>query len=46
MVSACMVKSWLKTAGATMAWSGQNSWTRMMSASTPPMRKKRNAVTP
>jgi hypothetical protein len=46
IVTPCIVNSSLKTAGDTMLWSGCASCTRIRRASTPPTRKKPNAVIP
>src|ERR1041384_1131859 len=42
----CIVNSELNVSALTSVLSGFISWTRMMSASIPPIRKKRNAVVP
>src|ERR1041384_5986234 len=46
MVVPCIVNSELNVSALTSVLSGFISWTRMMSASIPPIRKKRNAVVP
>ena len=46
MVVPCMVKSWLYASAREHVPLGVASWTRISSASTPPMMKNRNAVTP
>src|ERR1041384_4591709 len=46
MVVPCIVNSEFNVSALTSVLSGFISWTRMMSASIPPIRKKRNAVVP
>jgi len=46
MVVPCMVNNWLYTSGLMKWFSGRMSWRRIRIASSPPMRKKQNAVTP
>ena len=45
IVVPCSVKSALYVDGVRNVLSGAPSWTRMSSASTPPIRKKTNVVT-
>ena len=46
MVVPCIVNSWLYVSGARNVLFGEPSCMRMMSASTPPIRKKMKAVAP
>ena len=46
MVVPCMVKTWLYWLADRIWPLGRASWSRMSSASSPPTRKKTNAVTP
>ncbi len=46
MVVPCIVNSWLYVSASMKVLSARDSWIRMISASTPPSRKKKNAVAP
>ena len=46
MVVPCIVNSWLYVSGLRNVLSGFASWIRISSASSPPSRKKKNAVAP
>jgi hypothetical protein len=46
MLVPCIVNSWLYVSGSRKLLSARASWTRMSSASSPPSRKKKNAVLP
>ncbi len=46
IVVPCIVNSWLYASGERKVLSGAPSWQRISSASSPPRRKKRKAVTP
>ena len=46
IVVPCIVNSWLYVSGDRKVFSAVPSWMRSSSASTPPIRKKKNAVAP
>ncbi len=46
IVVPCMVNSALNACALTTSSPGRASWARISSASTPPIRKKANALTP
>jgi len=46
MVVPCIVNSWLNVSALTSVLSGRANWSRMNSASRPPIRKNTKAETP